>query len=123
MYSENETFHLLENNVLLVMQMVFDLQNTPEWKGIKHVEEDDIAHIFNSNKKRSTESNYFFCEDCDKNICEACFNFMHRNHDVNFVSRDKGSCSHEPLTKKIKPEPVPNRMPVKPDRFVSRYLA
>lgn len=38
---------------------------------------------------------YFYCEICSRNVCEACANFMHRNHDKNFVTKDKGSCSHE----------------------------
>lgn len=45
--------------------------------------------------RSSNEGIYFFCDTCQKHVCESCASFMHRNHDKSYVNRDKGTCNHE----------------------------
>lgn len=95
--------------------------------GVKNIEAEKISSIFDSYKSKVPEVMYFFCQDCEKNICEGCKSFLHRNHDVTFVSKDKGVCVHEINDKQHKPKTHhdnPNEGRVrKPERFVpGRYM-
>lgn len=74
--------------------------------------------------KPSNDGMYFFCETCQKNVCESCSSFMHRNHDKSYVNKDKGTCSHENDQRKNNPNPNQrNRLEEELDEQAQRELA
>ena len=68
-YAKEESYKSLEHELLCLLHLIFTLQHLKDEYGVKNIEAEKIFSIFDSYKSKVPEVMYFFCQDCEKNIC------------------------------------------------------